>query len=418
MAAAVIALLALPLAAHAQLASTIYAVGQYQYNSNVFALQSGFPSGPNDYQHDDRYFAYGAGVNLAYQVSQQNLYFQGSVTQYDYDHFSELTHLEYNLNGGWRWKFADNLTGSLNGAHSRTMVPFIQVFAVSMVLSTDQRYTATLDYEFIPTWHFAADAYTDKNEQPQPLEPNLNLVDNGADASIRFLGGAGVTGGFTVGYQHGSYMNAIVFHDPSYNEWSYGLVAAYRPSGPAGATVVDFGAGYTNRDSGAAANDLSSWTGHLDLNRTLTGKTSIEAALSRNVNSYVTNAGSEIDSSAAIVARWQATYKTSFNLGYTWLYSVFPQQGFVPGTTRHDHLQFATFTISYSPAAWLTVRPYVNYQTRASDYFGGNFNATIYGVLFTVQWQNRAAAGSAFGPDMILGQGAGGAPTGLPAAVP
>ena len=37
--------------------------------------------------------------------------------------------------------------------------------------------------------------------------------------------------------------------------------------------------------------------------------------------------------------------------------------------------------MDYEPLRWLTLKPYVNYQTRNSNIIGGNFNATIYGIL-------------------------------------
>jgi len=60
-----------PLAAHAQLKESVYATGQYQYDTNVFDLQRGFE---NLYGLSDYYYAYGAGLVVNDQISQQNLY--------------------------------------------------------------------------------------------------------------------------------------------------------------------------------------------------------------------------------------------------------------------------------------------------------------------------------------------------------
>jgi hypothetical protein len=47
-----------------------------------------------------------------------------------------------------------------------------------------------------------------------------------------------------------------------------------------------------------------------------------------------------------------------------------------------------SLTVTYVPVPWLILKPYANYQTRASqNYVGGNFNATVVGVQFTLQWQ-------------------------------
>ena len=46
-----------------------------------------------------------------------------------------------------------------------------------------------------------------------------------------------------------------------------------------------------------------------------------------------------------------------------------------------------SLTVTYVPLPWLALKPYLNYQTRASNFVGGNFDATVIGVKFTLQWQ-------------------------------
>jgi hypothetical protein len=36
----------------------------------------------------------------------------------------------------------------------------------------------------------------------------------------------------------------------------------------------------------------------------------------------------------------------------------------------------------------VSIRPYFDFQTRSSNYPGGNFNATVYGINFTLAWQH------------------------------
>ena len=83
-------------------------------------------------------------------------------------------------------------------------------------------------------------------------------------------------------------------------------------------------------------------------------------------------------------------------LGYTFTYRQLPGQGdvfvggvIVPtGSEQTQRLHTPSLAVTYVPVPWLVLKPYVSYQTRASqNLVAGNFNATIVGLQFTLQWQ-------------------------------
>ena len=118
-----------------------------------------------------------------------------------------------------------------------------------------------------------------------------------------------------------------------------------------------------------------------------TGKTSIGIILTRAVNTYITNSGSEIDNSAALSADWQATYKTGVAISYVWDYAELPGQRNRPfGSYRLDHIQTLSATITYQALRWLAIKPFANYRTRSSSYLGGNYDAWVLGVSLSLQW--------------------------------
>ena len=54
-----------------------------------------------------------------------------------------------------------------------------------------------------------------------------------------------------------------------------------------------------------------------------------------------------------------------------------------------QRLHMPSLSVTYLPVPWLTLRPYINYQSRTSqNYVGGNFDSTIAGVQFSLQWQH------------------------------
>jgi hypothetical protein len=412
------ALVLLPRCALAQLAATVSANGQYQYNSNVFDLQRGFLPAPGYYSDAASYYAYGAGLNLNDQISQQNLYLRGTDTEYKYDHF-DLSHNEYALDGGWAWKVGDDLNGTFDVSRAHTMVPFqslttLTTAALQLYTSTDQRESATANYQFTSEWAVGANAFTDRNTEPLVDEPDLRLADSGAGISLRVGGNGELRGVLAADYQHGDYANATLYSSPAYNEWDWSIGGTYQPVPQGSPTTVDFAFGETRRTSAVNFDNASGWTGHLNVSRVVTAKTTVRLALLRDLSSYVAEAGSQMDSAATLSAVWQATFKTGFSIGYTVDYSVYPNYVlFVGGpvTNRGDHNQYGTFTVSYAATRWLTIVPYLNYQTRHSNLDGANYNATQYGVSVNVAWENRLAAA----PTAPTAPGVSGGPVG-PAA--
>jgi hypothetical protein len=402
--ASLVPMLLLPGTAFAQLTAKLSATGEYQYDTNVFDVQTGFPiPGTNDYHYSDSYYAYGAALGLNEQISQQNLYLNATGTEFTYDHFTELTHDEYNFNGGWNWKIGRNLDGTFEVLRTRSMVAFTEVTQLELAIDTEQREQANIGFQFLPRWRIEANGYTRKLLEPLPGQPNLQLTESNGGAALKYLGTAGLTSGLSADFTHGNYSGTNGRFNPAYDQKTVALVATYQPSapsgplapnsdvptGPAGRSTFDGAVGYSKRTSPTGFNSVSGLTGHLDYTNQLTGKTSAQVDLDRTINSYLTNSGSEIDTSAGVKALWQATYKIGVAAGYTWTYRYLPGQGYVSGTDRGDHLQYASLTIDYEALPWLAIKPYANIQTRNSNYYGGNFNATVYGVSFTVQWQNR-----------------------------
>ena len=122
----------------------------------------------------------------------------------------------------------------------------------------------------------------------------------------------------------------------------------------------------------------------------------MEAELSRQINVYLAGVASEIDSIAALSAKWQATYKIGVTLGFNYTYRQLPGQGnvLVGGAVvptageQTQRLITPSLMVTYEPVPWLVLKPYFNYQTRSSQNLAfGNFDATAVGVQFQLQLQ-------------------------------
>jgi len=154
--------------------------------------------------------------------------------------------------------------------------------------------------------------------------------------------------------------------------------------------------GYTSRSSDSGINTISGVTGELDYRHALTGKTTAEIDLTRQINAYLTNDASEIDSAATLNVTWQATYRISMQFTYSYTYRQLPGQGnaqigdaiVATDTQRIDRLNQTTLALTYAPIPWIILKPYVSFQNRTSGNFvGGNFNSDVIGLQFSGQWQ-------------------------------
>lgn len=391
----VAALLVSPVSALAQLALTVGGDTQYEYNSNIFALQNGsrtpFIGGTN---FGDTDLSYGGELDASFLWSQQQFYATVLGNEYHYDRFQELNHSDYTLIGGWDWKIGRIWDGIIDVERIRSMVSFWNVIGTSLVIQTEQRETARASVQATPDWRAEFTGLTHTVEQPQLGAPDLTVTESQGTVGIKYTGTAGVTAGVDGNYLRGSFSDTGTNFEPGYSQTSGGLTATDEVTGLSTFRGV---IGYTRRTSDTGGNSISAVTGDLDYKRNLTGKTRVEVDLSRQINIYLATSTSEIDTIAALTANWQATYKINVVLGYNFTYRQLPGQGnavigdavLLNGTTQTQRLNTPSLTVTYEPVPWLVLKPYVTYQTRASQNFvGGNFDSTLIGLRFTLQWQH------------------------------
>jgi hypothetical protein len=400
-------LLASPVAAMAQLALTVAGDTQYEYNSNVFALQKGeqTPFGGTNFGDSD--LSYGGELDASYLWSRQTFYATVLGNEYHYDRFQELNHSDDTLIGGWDWKIGRIWDGIIDVEHIRSMVSFWNLLGTSLVIQTEQRETGRAGVQATPDWRVEFTGLTHKIEQPQQGAPNLSLNESSGTLAIKYTGTAGVTAGVDGNYLKGSFSDTGSNFEPNYSQISGGLTATDEVTGQ---STFQGQLGYTRRTSdggnpvlGAPGildfehKGISAVTGLLDYKRNLTGKTKVEVNLSRQINIYVASSTSEIDSIAALSANWQATYRINVLAAYTFTYRQLPNLGnaivggveVLNGTTQTQRLSAPSLTVTYAPVPWLILKPYLNYTTRSSENFVfGNFASTLIGLRFTLQLQH------------------------------
>ena len=379
--------------AFAQFNGKAAATAQYQSDSNVFDLNSGFGTPSLANGRSDTYYAYGAQFDSKYNWSRQEFYANASASRYEYKRFTDLDHLGYIFNGGLRWILGPLLDGRLDVMRTRNMVPFYNLAGnvsglspLTLSILTEQRETAEIGMPLTTVWRLEGSGFMSKMTQPVVGAPDLQLNQKSGTAALKYLGITGLTSGLSATYLKGDYEGSTTQLNPSYNQITVGLLAKYKRA----RTTFDGQLGYSRRQSANAFDNTSGFTGLVDFTDQITARTSITLKADRLINNYVLNAGSEIDTDLGGNLVWQATYKSAFTVGYTFSYRDFPGQGNNPvGSRRVDIQEYATFGINYQPRQWLLIKPYYNAQTRRSTLVGGHFSSTIWGVNLVLQTPSK-----------------------------
>lgn len=383
------ALFLAPAIAVAEVTLETSAYTQYEYDSNVFYLSPGALAPDGRPEPSDSVLTAGGKFRVAESWQQQQVYLSLQGSDVRYDHFTQLDYTAYNLDGGWVWKLGPDWDGRLEVTRLRAEVPFTYLVSTQLFLQTEQRETANANLQFSPDWRIEGIGYTRQVGLPQQAAPDLQLTESSGQVALKYTGISRTTAGVMASYVTGDYdntglLNTVVGFAPKYHQTTVGLTSTYNVSGLSSLLGQ---IGYTRRVTPNPVADDSGVTGDLHYKRALTAKTSIDLDLSRELQSYITGVGSELDSIANLAIRWEATYKIVVAALYAYTYRQLPNQGFVPGTNRLDHLGSTTLQVDYLVRKWLTIRPYVRYETRSSNFPDGDFTGAAIGLNFTVQWQ-------------------------------
>ena len=384
--------LGLPVPAHAQLSGSASVSTQYESNSNIYAQDSGYTQLGTALPHgSSTSLTYGADVTGDYSWRRQQLYVSARASKFDYEQFSQLNHYEYSLDAGLRWQLAEVLNGNVEVSRARSMVPFLDLTGSELSLSqqTNQQESFQAGLKLGSRWRLDGSATTSKSTQPAPGEPDQRMSQTSGTVSLLYAGFGPLTSGITASYLSGRSDDAIGAPDSTYRQSSAGLTVGYQLK----RTSFDGSVTYSSRTSGVQRDNASGLTGSVNFVDQLTPKTSFALHLNRSINTYYVNLGSEIDSEAGLSINWRATNKISASLGYTFTYRAYPGQA-VGGSDAYpvDYQQYATLSISYRPVIWLSIAPYANVQTRRSNVYGHDFDATSYGVLVTAMVATRDVA--------------------------
>jgi hypothetical protein len=379
---------------------TPFATVGVDYNTNLFAVPSYLPpfaaSGNTALGTAIEHYLIGATASFEWERDELRLSAQGE--RFEYNRFSEINHYESKLDALFNWHLGPVVDGSLEYAQSRAMAPFADTLATQLELFTDKSATGTARILITPEWRLDLQPKWHEADTPLPDYPDFGLRETSAAVSLNYLGINRLAAGAMVQYTDGSYHDIVAA--TRYHQISELLTANYAVTG---LSSFNGQLGLTQRDSsyvnpseatGAAANvaglavgSTSAFTGSLGFHRELSVKTSVDLHVFREIDSYVAGANSEIATGGALHVKWDPDVKVSVSLTYTYANDAIRGNLVTTGfVNRTDRPMSGVMDLTWKARPWLSVRPYVEWDKRSSNYELANYTATIYGIEFTARW--------------------------------
>jgi hypothetical protein len=374
-------------AAHEASADNIfapYASEQFEHNNNVFSLPNSSTAVTvgGDPQLGDSDQKTVAGFIDNYRIDQQVLYATLEGRYQDFDHYTYLNHYEYFARLGFDWT-VDKFGGTLMGTQERVMAAFAdRDTATELAVNVDRHLTTSVNYQVAPEWKL--EGGVDFHHELAPVEdyPDFTLTESFSHVSLKYVGFANLSYGLRVNYIDGKYENAPV--DVSYIQRDFDFTVAYNVSA---LSAFNGAIGYTDREQSGGQPGIPAVTGSLGYFRRLTGKTTLNVAISRNANSYIAGGSAELDTGGTISVTFQPTYKTGITASISDTYSKFVGQT-LPGTDtagRRDHTPSASLKVNYQVTRWVLIQPFASYTRRSSNEDFYEFSDTIMGIKVLVQ---------------------------------
>lgn len=356
-----------------------YVDAQVQHDSNVFRVPNTetLLLANGDGTLADTSETYRAGLDGTYEWGRQKFTATLEARHFNYNHYRDLNHYEYLADAGLTWQLTHLLDGTVDLRQERLMAPFALGNSTRLTIDVDRKAAATVNLHVTPDWRVDVGGYYHKLNSPLQNFADFVQHETNSHAGLTYVGLANLTYGIAFDHLDGRFENAVGVGP--YKQDTVQLNASYKVSG---LTTLQAAAGYTRRSQTGAGNNLSAFTGTLGYTRQLTGKTSLNLAVSRAVNSYLAAGSSEVDTSASAQVDWQATYKIDVALNYFYVRSVFAGQ-FVPGSTtsgRVDKSPGGGLKITYRPVRLVQLQAYATQQSRRSTIELYRFNDVLYGL--------------------------------------
>jgi hypothetical protein len=386
--------------AHAVVDFRPLATVNVSHNSNVFARPADEPpfAVTGNTQLGDTITQYLVGATAGFSFGREKLSLNAQGARFHFNRFGELNHYESRFGGTLDWRLGAIVEGDVEYTQNRLMGPLADTLSEQLEIQTERQGTATVRILLTPRWRFDLKPTWHDLESPLPAYPQFGFKETRIAGTINYLGIDKLTAGLREDYLDGAFHHILAA--TNYRQATTDLVASY--------AITHFSsfeaeAGYTRRSNslvnpgdalaaGLVAAPLvgtnSAFTGALGFRRQFSAKTSASLRVSREVDSYVAGANSEVATAGEATVKWEPDFRFSFVARYRLTRQAIAGAVAIANfTARSDTARHGEVAVEYHALHWLTFRPYALYDKRTSNFHDANYSATIVGIDFTAQLQ-------------------------------
>lgn len=359
------------------------------YYSNLFYTDDRIPKvGAFKGVESDLSYGLRGGIAADYYLSRQLFTLNATATQSQFQTNTAIDNIAYNVRGSMNWVVGSNWDGDLSAAFSESLGSFADVRTNQKNLRTTQTFNGSAMYRVYYDWKLraaltqttlenGAAAFRGGNREDSILELGSRYYSKGGDSFV----------GLNFKDTDGRFPNRVFVPGlsrvgSSYRQYDLQGTVDWRYSGE---TRLSGAVGWTNRrHEELSQRDFTGLTGRLTLNYAFSGKTSMNAAVFREVGAlpdvttnYILTQGFSIGPNYAVSGK--------LNVGASYNYNqrkFLGDPGFIVtgAPKRVDEIQTLSVNVGYAPARNVAVNASLSQSMRDSNRPFTNYSATTFTV--------------------------------------
>lgn len=382
------ALCLMPASALAQTAFSPFAAFGVEHDSNVFGFSDREDAEQiaGDPVLSDTIRRTSVGADLQHRFGQQTLRAGIHGGRNDFQRFGQLDHSHHRLGAALDWQLGTRVDGLLDWRRERRMASLADRRSDELTLENERSATVAVNLDIGADWRLENTARSRQLASPLVGLPHFTLEEDSFGTELRHSGWGLLSAGLRAEYLDGRFTGTVLGEEP-FDQITVEAVANYAVSG---LSQLNARLGHSRRrDRRNADNDTSAVTGLLSLERTISGVTSADVELFRQISSFSYGPESMIESGVRGSLRWQPTSRTGLQAGLEWSRNRFqdaPQSVQSAEPVRNDRLRSAFVRIQYAPRPWLSLHPYVHVRDRSSNDRQQRYDKLVVGLDLRIRF--------------------------------
>jgi exopolysaccharide biosynthesis operon protein EpsL len=312
------------------------------------------------------------GINYNTAHSLQQLEFSLKLVDNKYQNFSHLNFTALDSDAAWRWAFTPRLRGNISSSRKETLNSFADLQGINVRNQrTDTRTRLDATYELTGPWQIIGGTSHTRQANEQTVASDSDYSTTSADIGLRYTFSSGSSLTCTTTTASGAYLNralsAAGFYDDSFSQIDNELRLHWAVTGNSTANLrlTHINRSHPHFDQ----RDYNGLNSALDLNWSLTGKTALTAAWTRELASYQTNDYNYSQTNRLMVGPvWQVGAKLILRMRHEIAQRSFlgTPTGII-GPLREDTTQETSLSAQWQPYKFFTLVTSLQNVNRSSS---------------------------------------------------